>query len=255
MKKDILMKVRNFRLKASRALLALGLLLVAVTLLLGLPPAEAAGTAADAKAKTANAASGLAEGVVARVNDSLIKREELEWATNAWLRNQGMDLGGMRSPGSYKSLERRVLERLIQEELILQAADRQGMTIDEEQVDARIGEEQARHASAEEFAARLEAFNMTMEEHRERTHRQLLLEEYVRVNIQPRVEIDEASVDAVYADYLAEQERKEQNVEARPEEEVRMLIRNQLAQQQLTELIGEHLQTLIENSEVQVGLS
>jgi len=244
------MKIPKFHLKASRVLLAMTLLLVAVTLLLGLPAVKAAATGADAKAATTSAGASLPVGVVARVNGSIITRDELSWATNAWVRNQGMDLGGVRSPASYKSLERQVLERLIQEELILQAADSQGLTIDEARIDARIAEEQARHGSAEEFADRLRSFDMTMAEHRERTERQLLLEEYVRVNIQPRVEIDQARVDEVYADYLEEQQDK-----ARPEAEAKMLIRDQLAQQLLAELIGEHLQTLMENSEVQAGVS
>lgn len=240
------MKIRSFHLKASRALMALTLLLVAVTLLLGLPAVKAAATGADAKTATAS----LPAGVVARVNGTIISRDELSWAANAWLRKQGMDLGGIRSPASYKSLERQVLQRLIQEELILQAADRQGVTIDQAQVDARIQQEQARHGSGEEFAERLQALDLTPAEHRERTRRQLLLEEYVRVNIQPRVEVDEARVDELYADYLEEQ--KEQ---ARPEAEARILIRDQLAQQLLAELIVEHLETLMENSEIQAGVS
>lgn len=243
------MKIPKFHFKASRALLAMTLLVVAVALLLGLPAVKAAATGADAKAQTSAGAS-LPMGVVARVNGSSITRDELSWATNAWLRNQGMDLGGVRSPASYKSLERQVLERLIQEELILQAADSQGLAIDEARIDARIAEEQARHGSAEEFTDRLRSFEMTMAEHRKRTQRQLLLEEYVRVNIQPRVEIDQARVDEVYADYLEEQQD-----EARPESEAKMLIRDQLARQLLAELIGEHLQTLMENSEIQAGMS
>jgi len=244
------MNTRIFPLTASRALLAMTLLLVAATLLLGLPAVKAAATGSDAKATTSGTAASLPEGVVAEVNGSIISRSELEWAANVWLRERGMDLGGMRTPGSYKSLKRQVLDRLIQEELILQVAASQGVTVDEAEVDARIREEQARAGNLDEFARRLESFNLTMAEHRERTRRQLLLEEYVRVNIQPRVEIDDARVDEAYADYL-----EEQKDDARPEQEARMLIRDQLAQQLLAELISEHLKTLMENSEVRIDRS
>jgi len=244
------MNTRIFPLKASRALLAMTLLLVAATVLLGLPAVKAAATANDAKATTASTAASLPEGVVAKVNGRIITRDELAWAANAKLRKQGMDLGGMRNPGAYKSLKRRVLKRLIQEELILEAADNQGLTIDDARVDARIQEDQASYETEAEFANHLQSLDLAMAEHREHTRRRLLLEEYVRVNIQPRVEIDDVRVDAAYADYLEEQKDA-----ARPEHEVRMLIRSQLGQQLLAELISEHLETLRENSEVRIDRS
>lgn len=244
------MNTRRFRLKASGTLLAMTVLLLAVTLLLGLPAVKAAATGDTTKATTTNAGANLPEGVAAEVNGTVISRSELEWAARAWLRERGMDLGGMRTPGTYKSLKRQVLQRLIQEELILQAADTQGVTVDEAQIDTRVREAKAGAGSDDEFANQLESLGLTMAEHREQIRRQLLLEEYVRVKIQPRVEVDQARVDGAYANYL-----EAQKDDARPEQEVRILIRDQLAQQVLAELISEHLETLMENSEIRIGLS
>lgn len=179
---------------------------------------------------------------VAVVNGTEIDRGTLQREVDIWLGSRRMDAGGVFSPSAYKQLEQTVLERLVQEELLLQAARRSGIEIDEATVDQRI-EETANAAPGSLIKRQRGALGETA--FRARVRRSLMLETYVLEQIQPQVEPpSEAEIQAFYQARAANK--------APPTETSRALIRAELQREALAHRIGEHLRQLREQGEVEI---
>ncbi|MBI2276153.1 MAG: peptidylprolyl isomerase [Dechloromonas sp.] len=94
-------------------------------------------------------------GVAARVNGVEISIFRLERYFEDYLKEQGRNLGSIRSPGAYKRLKRDALERLIDRELLSQEGVRRGIVVPGSEVAAARARAMAGYKTPEAFQRRL----------------------------------------------------------------------------------------------------
>ncbi|MFJ9991740.1 SurA N-terminal domain-containing protein [Pseudomonas putida] len=92
---------------------------------------------------------------VARVNGVEIGVVRLEGYFNEYLQAQGRALTSIRNPTLYKRLRDQALDELIDKELLWQEAQRQGITVSDDQVSAQVGQFEAAFGSPAVFERRL----------------------------------------------------------------------------------------------------
>ena len=73
--------------------------------------------------------------LAAKVNGVGITVEKLDKTFDAYLRQKGINIQGIRDPEQFKELKRQVLEGLIAQELLWQAAEKEGMIASQEDVE------------------------------------------------------------------------------------------------------------------------
>lgn len=108
-----------------------------------------------ALALAASVAAAQEVGVAARVNGVDIGIFRLERYFEDYLKEQGRNLGAIRSPNTYKRLKREALERLIDRELLIQEGARRGVVVAEAEVEAAVGRAAAGYKTPEAFERRL----------------------------------------------------------------------------------------------------
>ncbi len=133
-------------------------------------------------ASSASAAAPPAD-IVARVNGQAIGRQEFERQVarfEAAMIGQGYDFSGEAGKELDQQIRRQVLEAMIDELLIAQAAQEAGVTVTDEVVQQRIQNDIAAVGSEEAFRAWLSQNGMTLEEYQVMTRSTILTEEMVR---------------------------------------------------------------------------
>jgi parvulin-like peptidyl-prolyl isomerase len=121
--------------------------------------------------------------IVARVNGQPIGRQEFERQVarfEAAMIGQGHDFSGEAGKELDQQIRRQVLEAMIDEMLIAQAAQAAGVTVTDEVIQQRIQNDIAAVGSEEAFRAWLTQNGMTMEEYQAMTRSTIITEEMVR---------------------------------------------------------------------------
>lgn len=96
-----------------------------------------------------------APGLAARVNGQPITAERLERGFEEYLRDKRINIGAMRSPQRAKTLKREVLDLLIEQELLWQEAQREGLVASANETGDALAEIRGHFADGASFAARL----------------------------------------------------------------------------------------------------
>ena len=148
-----------------------------------------------ALSQAAMAAPELVDRVLAVVNKDVVlasQQEALVQKVKSNAREQGQSL-----PDD-ATLRRQALDRLIQESLVLQLADRQGLKVSDIQLEQAIaGIAAENRMSVEQLRAQLERDGMTYPQYREEVRREILMGEVRRNQVRRRVNISEQEVKQV----------------------------------------------------------
>ncbi|MGC8827210.1 MAG: SurA N-terminal domain-containing protein, partial [Anaerolineae bacterium] len=146
------------------------------------PPAEVQLVTQEPASSTPAVVTPLAD-IVARVNGQAIGRQEFERQVarfEAAMIGQGYDFSGEAGKELDQQIRRQVLEAMIDEMLITQAAQAAGVTVTDEVVQQRLQNDIAAVGSEEAFRAWLSQNGMTMEEYQAMTRSTIITEEMVR---------------------------------------------------------------------------
>ena len=95
-------------------------------------------------------------GDAARVNGAPISNQRLERFFDEYVKNKGRNIGRMINPRVYKKLKREALDLLIEHEVLWQAAQAEGVSIPDAEIDALIEKATAQAKSREDFMRKLE---------------------------------------------------------------------------------------------------
>lgn len=143
-------------------------------------------------------AAGCAEEVaVARVNGVEIGLLRLERYFSEYLDAQGRALGSIRNPTLYKRLRDQALDELIDKELLWQEAQRQGISVSDEQVGAQVGQLEAAFGSPAIFERKLAQAGFTRAEYADYTRHELAAQQ-VYAQLSEVAETTQADVEAFY---------------------------------------------------------
>lgn len=181
------------------------------------------------------------EDLVATVDGKGISKQEynkeLE-SMKASYEQQGMPADQMDSKMK-KELEKSVLDQMINAELLLQTAEKDGVSIEEKEVDAELEKIKTNFGDEKQFEEALKKNKMTEKELKSQLKKQMTVNNYLDSKI-GKVEASEQEIQALYDQYKQQAEGQKQ----KPEELEK--IKPQLEQQVLSQKENEKITKLVE---------
>ncbi len=175
--------------------------------------------------------------IVAVVNEDIITEADVLTHANALLAERGTALDETQAG----DMQRAILQRLIEQRLLLQEAKRAGISVSADEVAKRFDEVQSRFPSAEEFESSLASSNLSRERLREQLRDQLLVDQLIDTKVRATIVVSPYEVaqelaahpelaktgDRVHASHIlvrVDEERSEEQARARIEEAYRRLV-------------------------------
>ena len=138
-------------------------------------------------------------GIAVTVDGTQISERQLQMAIDNYLQQQGTNIGAIRDPKRFKEVRAQILEVLIGQELLWQAASRDETIAEDAEVDQAFQRYQAQFDDATALAIKLRegGYNQDTfyEDLRHRISAQKWIDKYVKSNL-------EVSADEVHAFYL-----------------------------------------------------
>lgn len=196
--------------------------------------------------KEANDQSGQA---VAIVNGTEISKQELDKHVSQLKLSYtqlGITFEGKEGESMLEELEREVLQALIDQELLLQAAESEGYQVDSEEVEQAIEEIKSQFANETEFEETLESVGFTLETLRQEVAQELLINQFLGDQI-GQVEISPEEAEEAYLSY-------EEETGEKLDEETKQMINQQLIWQKEGELKEELVERLRNESDIEILL-
>ena len=195
--------------------------------------------------------------VVATVNGEEIAREELEVMLEQQKQQyqmQGMDMDSEDMSDMLEQLERQILDSLVANLLMAQAAEEKGISVSEEELEQEYQDLVAQFGGEEELNQQLEAAGITQEEIKEDIARTLpaqkYMESYKEENISEEdLEVSEEELKAVYDQYSAQM-----GEEFGEFEEVKPQLEEDLKRQKENEVLQSHVEEVREEAEIEIKL-
>lgn len=173
---------------------ATGFTLITVLLLTGYACSKAEKSAQQTQPATAT--SEIAEGTAAIVNGAAIPQSELETAVRNIVKQSGM--GDENMDAFMGQFGPRILEQLIDAELLYQAARDGGYLASQEDVDRIYGQIAGRYEDPAKFKSEMEARGFTEASLKKNLERQLSIQKYIDETIVPKADVPEETVKEAY---------------------------------------------------------
>lgn len=146
----------------------------------------------------AQAAGANRPGVAATVNGVDITENRLQSALDNHIREQGSDVGAIRQPAEFKEIRARVLEVLIGQELLWQAARMTGNVAGDDEVESVFERYRSQFADDLEFDNRLRSAGFTRSEFREDLRRRLSAQNWIRANLLGKISVNGVEISDFY---------------------------------------------------------
>lgn len=181
------------------------------------------------------------EDLVATVNGEGISKEKYEKeleATKASYEQQGMPADQMDSKMKAE-LEKSVLDQMVNAELLLQTAEKDGISVDQKEMDTELENIKSNFENDKQFEEALKKNKLTESDLKDQMKKQMMVTKYLDSKI-GKVEVTEQEVQALYDQYKQQAESQKQ----KPEELAK--IKPQLEQQVLTQKKQEKTNKLVE---------
>lgn len=147
-------------------------------------------------------------GVIARVDSESLDRDEFDQRVRSALIENGMD-PSQAGAAQLGQAQQMVLENMISQSLMVQAAEDAGMTVSPDELELELSFARARFASRSEFAAELERRGIDEEDYLTNLGRELLIQKYVETELAADIEVTDGEVRGYYDRHPEEFNREE----------------------------------------------
>jgi len=137
--------------------------------------------------------------VMAKVNGKRILRADVE----KYYRNQMAQAPQQPSPEEAASLRLAILKQLIDDEIMLQRAEKDGLLATDEEVNSKLSEVKAPYTQ-EQFQQRLKERNLTEDDLKREFRRNITIEKVINKEITSKITISDADITAYYNAHKAE---------------------------------------------------
>lgn len=140
--------------------------------------------------------------IVAVVNGDMITERELDKAVAPQLAKEGLNPAQPGDAGEIERIKKSVLDNMINEKVMLQAAQKLGISVSDEQVDAAFqGAMRDSQLSEAEFRRQIAAQGLNEQEFRERLRNGLISQSLVRRMVLNKVVVTRDEIDAYYREH------------------------------------------------------
>ena len=139
-----------------------------------------------------------APGIAATVNGVEIPEPKLQAAVNNYMRQRGNDIDATRLPENVKDIRLKVLDILIGQELLWQAALSDKIVADDAAVDAALAQVRAGFDSDADFESKLKEGGFSINSYRADLRRRLSAQQWVHTRVLASLTVDDAAVSRYY---------------------------------------------------------
>jgi len=139
-----------------------------------------------------------AYGLAARVNGTPIANQTLELSFQEYLHDSGRNIAAIRYPEVVKNMKRETLDLLIEQELVWQAAQKQGIVATAGEITGAVDSMRAGFSSREAFLRKLSVEGYTEESYREHMKHLVSAQKYLD-GLTGGVEVSDAEVHSFYS--------------------------------------------------------
>ena len=196
-------------------------------------------------------AQGEGSDVVLVVNETPLTRAALNRVLQQTIQRAQMQGVDPADPEIRDMIIQQSIDSLVNTELVRQAAEREGFTATEEEIDARYSDVVANTGGLEEFEAAIAELGLTQEGIRQDVANELVIEAYINSILEPQINVTEEDIQELY-NMVRGQAEGEGDLDEFPSlDEVRDQVRAQLAGQQEEEIIARLLDELRESADIE----
>lgn len=178
--------------------------------------------------------------VVSQINGEKIKGEQYNASyaqTKTLMSQYGQDVSDT------DKVKEQVLKVIVEQELLMQAAKKQGIEVTDKEVQKEF--ESIKKENADQFASVLKRYKLTEESYKDQLKFELTLKQYVKQ------EIEAAKVtDKEVNDYYAKLKEQSKDKELPKLEEIKEQIKTQLEQQKQTQKLQAKVEELKKNADI-----
>ena len=146
----------------------------------------------------AAAAAAPGSGVAATVNGAEILERRLQSTVDGYLRQQGGDAGAARPPEDLQAMRTKVLDVLIGQELLWQAARADELVAGDAEIDTAFAQTRERFDSDAEFEVALQQGGYDAETFREDIRQRLSAQKWIEAKVAAGIAVDDAAVSRFY---------------------------------------------------------
>ena len=158
----------------------------------------------------AMAASEISEPLVAQVNGTGITRVELDDNVEAYRKRQGLSLGAIGGPRQYRELKQKVLDVLIDQELLWQEAGRKGLVVSDAEVAKVLKTMGDSEPSREDYLGKLKTAGFSEEDFSQDLKRRLSVIRLIKEDIAKDIKVSDEEIHTFYIDNPAQFKRPEE---------------------------------------------
>ncbi len=188
--------------------------------------------------------------IVATVDGSSINQSELDIRLGqiiSQMEAQGRVV--LKDSEEEKQLKSRVLENLINDEILLQNAKKAGLKITPEEIDKEIKDIISRVGSEEKFKAQLKSENIKEEEFRDIVAKQFLIQKYILANVDINsISVTDEEVSKFYEQISAAQKG------VPPLEEIRSQVENDILANKQRQMVSDFIDSLRKSAKINISL-
>ena len=136
----------------------------------------------------------------ATVNGSTISESDVKKETDRFLQ-QATATGQQVSAEQMTELRKEVLDSLISREVVYQESQKQGLKIDDSEIDGKVADLKKGFPSEAEYQAVLQKMNMAEPDLRKQISKQLAMKKLIDQAVMPKVTVDDAEVKKFYDEH------------------------------------------------------
>lgn len=137
-------------------------------------------------------------GIAATVGEQEISQRKLQNAIDHYLQQQGTNVGAIRDPDRFKTIRDKILDVLIGQELLWQAAYKDNIIADDDEVNQALRQYQAQFDNEVAFDIKLQEGGYNKTTFRENLKHQLSAQKWIEEFVLKGVSVSDAEVHAFY---------------------------------------------------------
>jgi len=159
-------------------------------------------SAAIALLLIAGAAAAQMFGPAITINDVEVSRAKVQAQTDHLVNQRGLGSGGLTQPSEYRKIQEEIVEQLVVQELLWQEAQRRGIVVSEDAVDAELEKLKSGFQTDLAFQFRIEEGGYTEETFRENIRQQKSVQKMITDELMPAAEPDEETIRTFYEENI-----------------------------------------------------
>ncbi|MFH0732736.1 MAG: peptidylprolyl isomerase [Candidatus Omnitrophota bacterium] len=136
--------------------------------------------------------------IVAIVNDEIITQSELDEFTAAFIADYNLRYGSEMTQDKLDTAKNDALNRLIEEKLIMQEANKRNIQVDEADIEDAVKSVKTKFESEEEFDKAISASGLTIDKLRAKYKNQLMIRELVNGIVSHNINVSPTQIAAYY---------------------------------------------------------